>query len=844
MLYSLTLLLAQDPEAVRAYTYPQLLAELYDLRYLTAPPLPGERAFQFSSYDRASQAGAGNAEAWFANRDAGHFLRVEERRLPDGSVRQEYVLAETDGPGVITRIWSANPEGRLLFYVDGAGEPALEVSFQDLCRGDRAPFLAPLCGVRARGWNCYLPLPFQKHVKVSATAGGFYYQVNVRTWPAGVVVPTLSRELLDAHAAPIQETCRILQDQAPPYRPDKSGNMTGRVAPGKSLTHTLRGEGTAREFWVQLTPLHLAKDLPAALRSVRFQVHSGAAAQPLVDCPLGDFFGAAPGWNPYRTWAMGVYDDGRMYCRLPIPFRNDLRLMLINEGAEPINARIEVWFDFAVSGPLTLHAAWKQERALPTRPMRDYQLLALDAVGPGRFVGSSLSVRNPVRTWWGEGDEKFYVDGEAFPSTFGTGTEDYFGYAWCCPEPFEGPFHAQARCDGPGNYGYTSVNRFQLADHVPFQRSFRFDLEVWHWDEQAQMDYASMAYWYAAADTGHSLPPLPPAAERVARPVPPYPYFRVPNALEAEDLRVAAITRGKTSVQDMSGFGQQWSGEKQLWWTGGQPDETLILALPVPADGRYRLQAQFTKADDYAVVEVLLDGKKIGAPIDLYAPAVTAAPLALGEFELRAGERRLAFRISGKNEQAKPAYMLGLDYLLLEPLTAPAEGGVQAPGAGAANHSLYALHAPDLDGREQSLAQYAGQVALVVNVASACGYTPQYAGLQELQRELGPQGFVVLGFPSNEFGGQEPGGPGEIRRFCSERYQVTFPLFGKVETKSGAGQSPVYAYLSGSGNAPDWNFCKYLVGRDGRVRGFFPSKVAPESAELRQAVALALAERP
>lgn len=167
--------------------------------------------------------------------------------------------------------------------------------------------------------------------------------------------------------------------------------------------------------------------------------------------------------------------------------------------------------------------------------------------------------------------------------------------------------------------------------------------------------------------------------------------------------------------------------------------------------------------------------------------------------------------------------------------SAPAPAPTHAMG-------FYSLDATDIDGKPQELSQYSGQVALVVNVASECGYTPQYAGLQELYTELAPRGFVVLGFPSNDFGGQEPGSAAEIKTFCTQNYHVTFPMFGKVVTKADAQQSPVYGHLvNTTGKLPSWNFCKYLVGRDGKVIAFYPSKVAPNDAELRQAIETALA---
>jgi len=159
-----------------------------------------------------------------------------------------------------------------------------------------------------------------------------------------------------------------------------------------------------------------------------------------------------------------------------------------------------------------------------------------------------------------------------------------------------------------------------------------------------------------------------------------------------------------------------------------------------------------------------------------------------------------------------------------------------APASG-----LYAFEARSLEGEPVALSDYAGSVTLVVNVASRCGYTPQYAGLEELHRRLTERGFQVIGFPSNEFGGQEPGDAAEIRAFCTENFGVTFPLFEKCLTQPGDGQSPVYDWLEAqTGDVPSWNFCKYLVGRDGAVVGFFGSRVSPDDPQLLDAIETAL----
>jgi glutathione peroxidase len=165
----------------------------------------------------------------------------------------------------------------------------------------------------------------------------------------------------------------------------------------------------------------------------------------------------------------------------------------------------------------------------------------------------------------------------------------------------------------------------------------------------------------------------------------------------------------------------------------------------------------------------------------------------------------------------------------------------QRAANGATVSSFYDLKTQTLLGKPADLSVYKGKVSLVVNVASFCGFTPQYKGLEALNRELAPKGVVVLGFPSNDFGEQEPGSPEEIVEFCKRTYDVTFPMFAKVVTGQGPDQSPIYRFLGASGNLPAWNFAKYVIGKDGRVVAFFPSEVTPDSPKLRDAIAKALA---
>ena len=146
---------------------------------------------------------------------------------------------------------------------------------------------------------------------------------------------------------------------------------------------------------------------------------------------------------------------------------------------------------------------------------------------------------------------------------------------------------------------------------------------------------------------------------------------------------------------------------------------------------------------------------------------------------------------------------------------------------------LYDITALRNDGTAQSLGDYRGQVLLIVNTASRCGFTPQYKGLQALQERFGPRGFQVLAFPCNQFGGQEPGSDSDIRGFCDTRYRISFPLFAKIDV-NGSGAHPLYAFLKGRKgglltSAIKWNFTKFLVGRDGAVLERFPPTTTPEA---------------
>jgi hypothetical protein len=281
-------------------------------------------------------------------------------------------------------------------------------------------------------------------------------------------------------------------------------------------------------------------------------------------------------------------------------------------------------------------------------------------------MGDTLCVVNPVKAWWGEGDEKIYVDGEPFPSHFGTGTEDYYGYAWCTPEFFESPFHAQPRAQGPANFGHVTNTRVRLLDGIPFTKSLKVDMEVWHW-RPCVIPYAVATYWYGLPGATSNRDPEPSSLRVYNFDPPAAPKPRVVDgALEGETLEIAAVTGGKTQIQESSQY--RWSNDKQLWWIDGQPGHQLTLIVPVQQAGTYQLFAELTKAIDYGIVQISFGGKPAGEAIDLFNDGVTGQLYQLGTHRMQAGNHPLTIEIKGANQRSIKRHMFGLDYLKLEPI--------------------------------------------------------------------------------------------------------------------------------------------------------------------------------
>lgn len=646
-------------------TYGDLAKRIADLEHLSVLPQDGEKCGQWSSYDRASkyEEATGKYIHWDANGDGTGYIREEGN---------QQVMAEMNGPGVIWRIWSADPQkGHVRIYLDGASEPAVDLPFMGYFDHKNAPFTRPhLVHEVSKGWNCFVPIPYQKSCKITADKNwGHYFHFTYGTFPAGTTVPTFKRDLTPEENAALDAADQKLGDVGVDPAGKRPGEQTQQktvtVEPG-STQPVLHIDGpraiTAIRVKLDLPPSPADRDL---LRQLALKITWDDESEPAVWAPLGDFFGTAAGANKYKSLPLGLTQDGQWYCFWYMPFAKSASIELTNDSPEKHSVEFEVThapLDKPIDQLARFHAKWHRDAFLPTDPDRKIDWTVLKTDGRGRFVGMMLHIWNPKGGWWGEGDEKYFVDGEKFPSTFGTGSEDYFGYAWGDPALFQNALHNQTISEN--NRGHISVNRWQICDNIPFHSSFEGDIEKYFANNRPTL-YAAMAYWYLSPDGKDPYTPVP-VDQRIGYWTAPPPNT-VPGAIEAERMRILSTSGGSAHEQDMGGFEEHWSNDSQLWWTGAKPGDTLDLALPVAKPGTYKLKVQLTKAKDYGIVQILIDGKPMGEPIDLYDPQVTlAAPFVSEPVSLSAGDHKLTFKITGANPQAIKSHMVGIDYVKLD----------------------------------------------------------------------------------------------------------------------------------------------------------------------------------
>ncbi|HUT55146.1 MAG TPA: glycoside hydrolase family 172 protein [bacterium] len=508
-----------------------LVGQMRSLKSLSRAFPAGTRLVQFSSYDRRTTIKDGATVMWWANGDLGHFLREEQTERGT-----EYVMAEATGPGAIVRLWSANPWGvTWRIYIDGMARPVIEANGSDLLSGKVEPWGDPFAGRRNTGYNLYFPIPFSKSVKVTAAKSGgkggkpplMYYQVDVRLYRDGTRVQPFSWDAVNALGDQIAAAARALSAPGLNALPDgEKHEVEAELAPGaRGELFRLAGPREIVMFQVELTGDERYLDAVLGQTLLTMQWDGMAQAQALA--PLGDFFGTSPGANGMSSLPALIErteHGARLLSRWVMPFREEAVLSLLNESGERLKLRAAVvtapceWDD----DTLYFHAAYREKNGIRTRPFSDMRML--EAHGRGHFVGLEMNVRNPMEYfWWGEGDEKVWVDQDQFPSIFGTGTEDYFGYAWCvqyfkfthayhgvslptrewlaAPQVLTVPWLWEAVSNATGRAAIVSQYRWQILDAIPFESGLRFDMEIYH-HRDTTIDVNATAFWYAAPGGG------------------------------------------------------------------------------------------------------------------------------------------------------------------------------------------------------------------------------------------------------------------------------------------------------------------------------------------------------
>lgn len=643
-------LLPATAAAGQPQSYIDLVKRLTDLDGLTRLQT-GITAGQFSSWDRNM------TKAYGANGDAGQYLRVE----PNG----EAVMMDIDGPGCIWRIWSANPQGKIRVYLDGAEKPTYEWDFNQLFKGDIQPFVKPLVWQRAdrQASDSYVPIPFAKHIKITADkAYGQYYHFGYHLYPKERAVESLKLPLTGDETSALYEAAAAWGRKGVDPKERLTGQVTVttriEIAPGATVNlASLRGPGIIRGIRISA-----ASEQRYVWRKVVLQAVWDKAPWPQVLTPLGPFFGfdwEAPDYGSVIAGCKG----NQAYNFYAMPFRRSGEIQATSYLDRP--AQLDVQIDWAPVESLPadmcyFYARWRSEPGIT-----DFDYSFLETAGKGHFVGVSMPIDHPLGGWWGEGDEKVWVDEDDFPKWVGTGSEDYFGDAWGIRYLSGGSWGCSSQV------GHRTCNyRWHFADFIPFTKRFRMVIENYGPNgvgPRGHYEFTSTAFWYqaeltppfselaGATVTGGLTPNEPPSKVRYnTRP------FRALDAQalrtygsgvtfadEAEEVLRDAVRAGSGSIISDSGlkvefsreravdFGQATQGGKLADFTLRAPKAgvyypQLISALPDAAPLTMQvagkaLEVVAATPGVAALQAVLIDGK--GEPASIIATAAGRAVL-------------------------------------------------------------------------------------------------------------------------------------------------------------------------------------------------------------------------
>lgn len=558
-----------------------LLREMVDRKQLVEYPesIP-YKAMQASSYNRASVSP--DQPGWFADSDGVFCIRTEKNR--EGET--EWVLMEDKGPGVITKIWAVcfyyglddTTGANLKIYLDGEEEPTINCNFFEFVKGES--FVKPPFAMETRrAGNSYLPIPYAKSCKVTMDKKVFYNIISYRSYPQGTSVRTFSMDEYNQSQVLIDSVGHVLErgvyGDLASTKNTEAYSFHKTLRPQEKETLLIRKKQKAIE---QLVFQLDAEDFDQALRSTVLKISFDG--EQTVWTPLGDFFNIGVGLKTYQMWERAVQEDGTMICRWIMPYQHIAELEIENMGKQDIQMSVTAkvmpytWNDRS----MYFHSSWRMDDPTPGFPLFDYNLV--NVKGKGIYVGDQFTVLNPEEGWWGEGDEKVYVDDDTFPSLFGTGTEDYYGWAGgVVPNPedeFYTPFLSNVRVAAPNSMGYNTCTRTRVLDAIPFNRQLDFNIESSGSNRTSwfHLQYAVNTYWYAKPGATCNRKPLPEMASRKIMTLQELQVYNekckadryiYPGAIEAENLETYQSGDAVRPVEKMDVWGELSNGEAKCY---------------------------------------------------------------------------------------------------------------------------------------------------------------------------------------------------------------------------------------------------------------------------------------